>query len=323
MALVVARLLPTLYGAGAVAVGVTIDLVVLVPLLFYWLIVRRRGWPVATVVPVLVLSVVAARWFLPLEHRQTLRLLELLAVPAEIGLLCWIGLRATRAIRLGRRDGAADPVERLRCAAFEFARHDRVADLLASEIAVFYYAFGSWRVGPHAPVGVAAFAHHRRSAHGAIVLAFLMAIFVEGVAVQLLLSLWSTLAAWILTAGTVYGALWLIADYRATVLRPILASDEDVSIRAGLRFSLSVPRERIAAVLGDKPDFGKESANLTLLATSTSWIVLSQPILARGPYGFRRRVRAVGVAADDPDGLRRSLGTSPSRQCRQVVSTSR
>jgi hypothetical protein len=55
---------------------------------------------------------------------------------------------------------------------------------------------------------------------------------------------WSTLAAWIFTMGNVYGALWLIADYRPTVLRPILVSDDGVLIRAGLRGSVRVSRSR-------------------------------------------------------------------------------
>jgi len=307
VALAVAGALPRLDDARAVAVGLTIDLVVLVPLLFYWLIVRRRGWSIVTVVPAFVVSAIAASQILPLEHQQPLRLLELLAVPAEIGLLGWIALRAARAIRSARRDDSIDPLDRLRSAAFELARHGRVADVLASEIAVFYYAFAPSRARAHVPDGMVAFTHHRRSGHGGIVLAFLILLFVEGVALHVLLSTWSTLAAWLFTAGTIYGALWLIADYRATVLRPILVGDDGVSIRAGLRFTLHVPRERVAAVLDHKPDFGKEAASLTLLATPTCWIVLSQPMLAQAPYGFRRRVRAVGIAADDPDGLARAL----------------
>ncbi len=309
-ALAVAHVLPTLDRAGAVAFGLTIDLVAVVPLLFYWLVVRRRGWPLVSVVPVLVLSVLAARQILPLDHQQALRLIELLAVPAEIGLLGWIALRAARALRSARRGGPTDPVDRLRHAAFDLARHDRVADILATEIALLYYALGSWRARPHVPEGTAAFTHHRRGGHGGIVFAFLIVLFMEGVAAHLLLSLWSVLAAWIFSAGTIYGALWLIADYRATVLRPILVGGESVSIRAGLRFRLDLPRERIAAVLDHKPDLGRECASLTLLAAPTRWIVLSESMLARGPYGLGRRVRAVGIAADDPDGLARALGAS-------------
>ena len=61
----------------------------------------------------------------------------------------------------------------------------------------------------------------------------------EGLAVHVLILKWSALVAWIFTIGTVYGALWLIADYRATVLRPILVSDESILIRAGFRCILS------------------------------------------------------------------------------------
>lgn len=284
--------------ASMVAVALTLDLVVVVPLGFYLLVVRRQGLPVVTLAPVLVLSALAASRVLPADQQQTLRVLEVLAIPLELGLIGWIGWRAARALRNVRRDAAADTLEQLRRAALELTRNDRVAAILASELAVFYYAIGSWWARVHVPAGTSAFTHHRRSGHGGIVLAFILVMSVEGIAVHFLLLRWSAVAAWIFTAGTVYGALWLIADYRATVLRPILVSDETVLIRAGFRCTVQVPLSRITAVGHTKPQFAKESVNLTFLGTPTHWLTLSEPMVAEGPYGFRRLVRAIGIEPD-------------------------
>jgi len=136
-----------------VAAGLTLDLIVVVPLAYYLLIVRRRGVPVVTLAPVVVLSVLAAGWILPPEHQKPLRILEVLAVPLELGVIGWVGWRAARAFRRARRDDALDPIERLRRAAFEVTRNDRAAAVLAMEAAVFYYAIGSWWARPHAPAG--------------------------------------------------------------------------------------------------------------------------------------------------------------------------
>jgi hypothetical protein len=291
--------------ASAVAVGLTVDLVIVVPLTFYVLVIRPRRMPSVTVVPVLVLSALAASWVLPADRQQTLGALEVLAIPVELGLLGWIVWRAANALREPRLDAAADPLEQLRRAAFELTWNHRAAAVAASEIAVLFYALGSWWARPHVPEGTSAFTHHRRSGHAGIVLAFLLVMSVEGLAVHFLLRNWSPVAAWIFTIGTAYGALWLIADYRATALRPILVSDTGVLVRAGLRCTLQVPRAKIAAIGRTKPQFGKESVNLTLLGTPTRWLTLSEPMVAEGPYGFRRRVRAVGIQPDVTEGFDR------------------
>ncbi len=311
-ALAVGGQLPGLERASAVAVGLTTDMVVVVPLAFYLLVVRRRRLPLVTLVPVFVLSVLAASRVLPAGHQQPLRVLEALAVLMELGLIGWVAWRATRALRKARRDATADPLEQLRHAAFELTRNDRVAAVLALDLGVFYYGLGSWRARPHAPLGSSAFTHHRRSGHAAIVFAFLLIMAAEGFAVHLLLRMWSTLAAWLFTIGTAYGALWLIADYRATVLRPILVSDESILVRAGFRCILRVPRACIAEVGRQKPEFGKASLNLTFLGTPTRWLTLSEPMLALGPYGLHRRVRAIGIGPDTPDEFDRILTQSSS-----------
>ena len=50
----VAGMLPRLQNAGVVAVGVTCDLVLVVPALYYLLLVRGRRWPAFSLVPVVI-----------------------------------------------------------------------------------------------------------------------------------------------------------------------------------------------------------------------------------------------------------------------------
>jgi hypothetical protein len=219
----------------------------------------------------------------------------------------WIGWRAATALRQARRDTAADPLEQLERAALTLLRQAQAAAIFATEIAVLYYAFGSWRARPHVPAGATAFTHHERSGHGGIVLAVLLIVAAEGLAVHFLIAHWSVLVAWILTISSAYVAVWLFADYRATVLRPILVG-QDVLIRAGLRWTLRFARTEIAAVERRQPNCGKECLNLTFLGTPTLWITLAEPVVARGPYGLRRRVRAIGLEPDAAEGLSEALG---------------
>jgi hypothetical protein len=311
-----ARRLPSLGHPDIVAVGMTLDLVVVVPLAFYLLVVRRRGWPVVATVPVFVLSIVAAARIIPATHQQPLRVAELLAIPAELLVLAWIAWRAHGALKAARCFREADPLQVLQRAAIDLVRQSRVAGVLATEIAVLYYGFFSWRARPHAPERASAFTHHRRSGHMAVVCAFVMVMAIEGLAIHLMLALWSGVAAWLLTVTTAYGALWFLADARATVLRPLLVDEESLLLRAGLRWTLRVPRDEVAAIRHAKPVYGRESLNLTLLGAPTHWIELAAPMLAEGPYGMRRRVRAIGVQPDAAEEFGRALAAPDPSSCR-------
>jgi hypothetical protein len=313
-ALPIAGMLPSVDYPELVAAAVALDIVAVVPLAFYLLILRRRRLPIVTILPVLVLSAVAAAWILPRDHRQPLRLLEILVIPLELGLIGWIAWRATRAVGIARRDAAADPVERLRRAAFELVQHEGAAAILSTELAVLYYSLLAWRARSHEVEGEIACTHHRRSGHVGIVVAFLLVLLVEGVAVHLIVSIWSAGAAWALSIGTAYAGMWLVADYRATALRPILVGKESVWVRAGLRWSVQVPRSLIEAVERRRPDSGKECLDTTFLGSPTRWLILNRTVRAQGPYGLSRQVRAVGIQPDDPGEFDRSLDNGADRE---------
>ncbi len=297
-AAVVGRALRTSEHASALAWALTLDLAVFVPLWSYVLIMRPRQWPIAALAPVAGAGVVAAAWILPASQRGPARVLGWLAGLLELGLLSWIAVRAGRGLRAARRDPGADPIERLRRAAFEITRHGRSADILATELAVFYYSLATWRARPHAPAGTLVFTHHRRSGQLSVVSAFLLLLVIEGCAIHILVSIWSPAWAWVFTIGTAYAALWLVADYRATVLRPLLVGPATVVIRAGLRFSLCLAREDVAQVSVTRPDATADAWNLTLLGSPTRWLALAQPASAWCPYGFRRSVRMLGLQPD-------------------------
>jgi hypothetical protein len=311
-AIALAGLLPRLARPEAVAVGMTIDMVVIVPLAFYILLVRGRGWPLVTLAPVLVLSFIAATRVLPADHHQALRMLELLAAPLELGLIGWIAWRAARALRHAGRDAALDPVERLERAAFDLTGHRVGAAIVATEIGVLRYGLFAWRARPHAPAGARAFTHHQACGHGGILLGLLLLLAVEGFALHFLLMRWNPAVAWAFTIASVYSALWLVADYRATVLRPILVDGEAVRFRAGLRWSVRVARARIAGVERREPESRKERVKLTFFGAPTHWVRLSEPVWAQGPYGLRRRVRALGLEPDAAEAFREALVVSPA-----------
>lgn len=308
-ALVLGSVLPTLPHPATLAAGVTLDLTVLVPGAYYALVVRPRRWSPLAVAPVAAAGLLVAAGVLPAGYRATLGVVEAAVVPAEAALLGWLAWRAVRAGRGTGAPGAPDPVSLVYASARAIAPA-RVAAVLATELAVLYYALLAWRARPHVPAGARAFSAHRRSGHGALVFTLLLITGVEGLVVHLLLAGASATAAWIATAVSVYGALWLLADYRAAVLAPpVLLAGGELWLRAGLRWRVRVARGQIVRVSRTAPDApaGGHARSLAFLTEPNVWIECAAPVVLEGPYGVRRRATHLGLFADEPDRLTAAL----------------
>ena len=302
-------------GGEVVARALTVDLALIVPLLYGLVLVRGRGWPAISLVPVFLLSLAGAAAIVPRDHRGWVEGLEWLAAPAELLALGWIGWKARQAVRGVRRERAlsddGDMLEAIRSAARTILPSGRAAEIVASEVAVLYYALASWRRSP-AVAAPGVFAYHRGSAYGAVVVALLMAMAAEVVAVHLLVSrFWSPAAAWLLTALGLYGALWLLADYRAARLRPIRLTGEALRIRIGQRWSVELPLEAIVAVrrLSAREPLPKDRRRLGALLVGMPQLLieLDREVVAHGLYGFDRSVDAVALQVDEPERLEREL----------------
>lgn len=99
------------------------------------------------------------------------------------------------------RDEAADIPDRLEAACGHVLPSRSAARVLASELAVLYYALFAWRAGPHAPANAYAFRLHRESGI-AMLFGFLAGVSLgEVLVVHLLVQRWSHMAAWIATAA--------------------------------------------------------------------------------------------------------------------------
>jgi hypothetical protein len=182
--------------------------------------------------------------------------------------------------------------------------------MLAYEMSVIYYGLFSWRDRPAVGPG-RAFSYHRAGSYGAIVFALLMVSACEIVAMHVAVSFASSAAAWLVTALGLYGVVWILGDYQAVRLRPLMVGADGLVVRLGLRWSVSIPRDAIAAISpAPKPPRARRAPghlHAALVAPPQWQVTLREPLLARGPYGITKRVTTVALAADDRAGLRQAL----------------
>jgi hypothetical protein len=287
--------------AGALTLGLTL----LVPLLYYLLLVRGRGWPVVTVLPVFIGSVLLAGRLIPDAHHRVLDLVEYGVVAAEVALGAILAHKTIQLRRAYRELAPGDDVYAGLRESAESVLGLIAGNLLAYEMAVFYYLLFGWRRAPKdQPLS---FTYHRSSAYLAIVAVVMLVVVAELGGMHLLISLWNPTVAWIVSAISVYAMLWLIGDSHAIRLRPIRLSETMLHIRVGLRSTIDIPLASIDGI-GAPADLTLSRRTpgylkSVLLGAPNLRIELSTPVDALGPYGLTLQAKTIDLRVDDPKGL--------------------
>jgi hypothetical protein len=204
--------------------------------------------------------------------------------------------------RLDDRD--ADPgdiPERMARAAKGVLAVPRIAEAVAFEAALLVYAFAGLGLKPR--TGPAVFSTHREAAWSSVALGLALATLVEVFPVHVLVHRANPPLAWILTGLSAWGLLWLLGDYHALRLRPIVLEPGALRLRVGLRTRARVPFAAISSVLevrGDPPPRrARGYARATVFGDPTVVIELGELLDVTGPYGRVTRVTRLGLAPDE------------------------
>jgi hypothetical protein len=279
--------------------GITFDLTISIPLLYWFLIVRRGKARPLTVAPVFLLGTMLAAALLPASQQQFVKQLGRVAVPVAEVLL--VGALVHRIVLARRnRSTSTDPYERIAAAARTLAGEGRVAAVIASEVALLYYALLGWRLKPEERPGVA-LTFHERNGWGSLLAAVYVVIAAEGVGMHLLLREASPYAAWGWTALDLWAALWLLGDYQALRLRRTFLDDEALHLRYGLRWSAVIPREQIASIEEIREEWQwkrKDVLKVAMLDDPRWLITLREPLTVHGLAGLTKEVRAIAMLPD-------------------------
>ncbi len=271
----------------AIAVAGAIDLIVTATLVAYFAGVRRGHLPRWTATFVASAGAIVARVFL-------LRAVIAVAIAIELVVLVAIALRIRRARAawgFARSRGLHfhDVLERALGATGIPAR---VADVLASELVVVASAVTGWR---RRTPGVFA-------VHGSWALCagtFVALTLVETPAVHLaLVAAGLPTAAWILSALSLYGALWLLGDLHALRHGGVIVRDDELELRVGVRWRARIPRASIVSIVrGAAPD---DACDVSILGANVV-IALGEPCTLHGLFGRRRTASVLALSLDDPD----------------------
>lgn len=182
--------------------------------------------------------------------------------------------------------------------------------VVLTEFSLLYFAFAGWfKKFSSSDPGHLPFSYHRRSGYAAIAGVLLLVLITETAALHLLLQRWSLFAAWIFTGLSIYGAFWLLGDYHAMRLHPIVLTREFLYLRMGLRWRATVPLAEIINIQNFSPREKRTADYLRLTVFGDPRFVIrcKQPVTVQGLFGIKRKVHRIGLAVDDEKLFREEL----------------
>jgi hypothetical protein len=283
--------------------GLTFDLGISIPLIYWFAFVRTGVVRPMTLIPLFVVAVAVASRVMPPGQHRFAEQLGYVAAPLDLVTLWMVGRRLMRL----RRDAAGDGDVPTRIAQItrQLFGDGAVAGFVALEISSLYYGLFCWKK-PAAP----GFSVYRRSGWDTVLICILVLLAAESIGVHLLIQTWSVRAAWVVTLLDLYGAVWLLGDYHAMRLRPIAIDETTLHVRLGFRWSISIPLQNIAAIepVRSESDWKRKGVlKVALLDEPRLLVRLNAPATAIGLAGIRKTIDAVALLPDDLEGFEEAL----------------
>jgi len=295
------------------AAAVSFDLTIGVTAVYWLMLVRPKRVAVRTALPMFLASVVAATITLPAGHRDLVHDIRYLGIPLELAVVGFIivGVRRTRRA-LNASGIELDVPERIRLVLGGSSMQSRIADVVATETSVFYYALASWRRTPFVPVNAQAFFYHKKNGYAALLYTLFMVSMIEMVAIDFLVRLHHPTAANVMLAIDLFAGVWILGLARAVQQRPILLSATELHVRNGLQWRLDIPRQAIASIhFGRQRQLPNRAPGYlrAALGQPNVMIELRESMRARGPYGIERMVQRVGLVLDDAKAFEKAMSS--------------
>jgi len=285
------------------AIASSFDIVLVVLALYYWLLVRAGIRTNASMIVVALLAVARAGFLFPAGGVKIV-----LAGVCELGFIGFVMI-CVQQVRKASRQREADPVDAIRTTVRTILPVPIAVNALSGELAALYYALFSWRAKPHARFDAESVTAYKKAGQVDLLMVLPIACVLEMIPAHLLLQRWSAGAAWVATALSAYGLIWMVGVARSFRLRPTLIGRDYVYLRYGLIFQLQVPRSLIARsrrAVKDDIQFA-----VPRNTEPTHCLEFAREVTAEGLFGFERRLTRVALAFDDVAAVDRALSVTP------------
>ena len=284
------------------AIGITIDLLLTVPFI-YFLLIRKTNIPKTTVVPFLILGVVLCSIILPSENQQYLNLFKTWILPIiELSVISYVIYNVRKGIKRYKlnKTESFDFFTTLKNTCYEILPKGVVIPVV-TEIAVFYYGFLYWK---KRELKENEYSYHKESGTITLLIAIIFIVAIETIVLHILLAKWNNIAAWILTFLSIYSGFQIFGFLKSMFKRPISIENDRLYLRYGIMSETTIYIKDIDRVEISSKDIeiNKETRKLSFLGELEGHniiIRLKKENELIGLYGLKRKYKNLALYIDE------------------------
>ncbi len=285
-------------GRSTIAIAAAFDFVVTAGIAVYLIAVRAGRLPRWALGVTIALGLVFARLVLSSVPSATYAVPAVL-IAIELAMLTMAVIRGRHArarYRVARAAGAS-ALDALTEALIAARFPARLASVVATELVLMSLIVTGWR---RPGASASRFTVHRTGGWPLYAGVLIFLVLVETVAVHILVAAYaSVIVAWVLTATSIYSALWLVGDVLALRHSGVEVGARDLELGIGVRWRGRVPWsaitsiERVTEAPADAVDISVLGANVV--------VRLATPHVLHGLFGRRREAMAIALSIDEPE----------------------
>jgi hypothetical protein len=287
-----------------ISIGVAIDLTLGIPALFYFLLVRPRKYSLLILFPVFLISLAIATIMIPSGYQHFLTSEKKIVPIFEIVLIAYVISKIFKVRKRYRELKVREDffLDSLRQAVSDVFNDNKAVNILLTELLLMYLAFAGWFLKFDERSGHPAFTYHRKSSYSTILGVMIALLCIETTAFHIIVLHWSKIFAIIMTGLSIYSLLWLIGDFNAIRLQPVLVKDDNIQLRIGLRWKATIPISAISSVdIGSGPPRNTKGYVRASVLGARVVLNLNQPVSVQGLFGMVRQPSRIGLSIDDTD----------------------
>ncbi|MEE9408699.1 MAG: hypothetical protein V3V28_11565 [Polaribacter sp.] len=286
------------------SIGITLDLLFTIPLTYFF-IIRKKAVPKITIVSLFVIGLVVSSFILPESQQTLLAQIKTYFFPiVELGILIFLIIKIRKIVKEFKKQKITnlDFFDAVNIACKE-SFPNKIASLLATEIAVIYYGFFLWK---RRTLKENEFTNYKESGLISILVGLLLVIFIETFAIHKFLESKSFIVAWLLTVTSIYTALQIIALIKSLTRRPFIVDslNKQILLHFGFFGKAIIPFELIENLVVSAKDLPEDKSIVSFsplgdLGGHNVIIHLNKEIEFESFYGFKKYAKSLAISVDD------------------------
>lgn len=300
--------------------GITYDLILTVPILFYFL--SKRKAPKLAISLFVSIGIIAAYFVIPESEKFHFNLIRYILLPvielSIIGSIIYVTYKTINGARK-KSNERIDYLTAFQTSGVKTFNNELFGKLFGSELAMIHYAFFNWK---SKPLFDNEFSYHKENSTTSLLYGILMLIIIETFGAHFLIAKWNPLVAWILTILSIYTFVMLFAHLKAITRRPHKLNTDSIVLKLGLFGTTKIPFQKI-----EKIEFGSSinnelkanSCQFTPLGDMESYntiIHLKNEHECSFMYGIKRKFKTILINVDDKELFKNKFAAVYKNNCK-------